>query len=79
MVGDWIRRWEQSRQFRDVANFNVGLYVQQAGSTLDETLFVAGKFAHVLSGNADPKSHMDWMSKLRISSKSDTMPGEWNS
>ena len=42
----------QSRQFRDVANFNVGLYMQQAGFTLDETLSTAGKFANLLSGNA---------------------------
>jgi len=36
----------QLRQFRDVSNFNVGLYMQQAGFTLDETLSIAGGFAN---------------------------------
>lgn len=45
----------QSPQFRDVANFNVGLYMQQAGFTLDETLSIAGRFASRLSINTDPK------------------------
>ena len=54
MVGDWIGGWEQSPQFRDVANFNVGLYMQQAGFTLDETLSIAGTFASIRSINKRP-------------------------
>ena len=51
MVGGWIGGWTQSPQFRDVANFNVGLYMQQAGFTLDETLTISGEFAHIFSSN----------------------------
>ena len=55
MVGGWIGGWTQSRQFRDVANFNVGLYMQQAGFTLDEALSIAGRFANIFSGNKKPE------------------------
>jgi hypothetical protein len=41
-------------QYRDVSNFNVGLYTQQAGLSLEETLRVAGAYASVFSGNAKP-------------------------
>lgn len=44
----------QSPQFRDAANFNVGLYMQQAGFTLDETLSIAGRFANIFSINRKP-------------------------
>lgn len=40
-------------QFQPVSNFNVGLFAQQAGLTLEETLKIAGKFAEWFSGNAD--------------------------
>ena len=53
-LGDWTG-WEQSPQFRDVANFNVGLYMQQAGFTLDETLSIAGRFASIRSINRRPE------------------------
>jgi len=53
MLGD-LTGWKQSPQFRDVANFNVGLYMQQAGFTLDETLSIAGKFASIRSSNKRP-------------------------
>lgn len=53
MLGD-LTGWTQSRQFRDVANFNVGLYMQQAGFTLDETLSIAGTFASLRSDNKKP-------------------------
>jgi hypothetical protein len=41
-------------QFAHVSNFNVGLFSQQAGLTLEETLWTAGKFACNWSGNAKP-------------------------
>ena len=53
MLGD-LTGWTQSRQFRDVANFNVGLYMQQAGFTLNETLSIAGTFASLRSDNKKP-------------------------
>jgi hypothetical protein len=52
--GNLLTGYTQFRQFRDVSNFNVGLFCQQAGMTLDETLSVAGKYAHILSSNARP-------------------------
>jgi RHS repeat-associated protein len=41
-------------QFRDVSNFNVGLFSQQAGLTLNETLSAAGLYASIFSSNAMP-------------------------
>jgi len=41
-------------QYRDVSNFNVWLYTQQAGLSLEETLRVAGAYASVFSSNAKP-------------------------
>ena len=41
-------------QFRHVSNVNVGLFCQQAGLTLDETLLAAGSYARLLSSNAKP-------------------------
>jgi hypothetical protein len=46
----------QLPQFRDVFNFNVGLFSQQAGMSLDDTLQTAGTFAHVFSSNYSPNS-----------------------
>jgi len=51
----YLTGFTQSRQFRDVSNFNVGLYMQQAGFTLDETLSIAGRLARRFSGNTKPK------------------------
>jgi hypothetical protein len=48
--------FQQLPQFRDVSNFNVGLFSQQAGMTLEQTLNVAGDFANLLSGNFSPNS-----------------------
>ena len=48
--------FQQLPQFRDVSNFNVGLFSQQAGMTLEQTLSVAGDFAHLFSGNFSPNS-----------------------
>ena len=52
--GNHITGFEQLPHFRNVSNFNVGLFCQQAGLTLDETLKVAGKFARMFSRNYDP-------------------------
>lgn len=41
-------------QFRDVSNFNVGLFSQQFGLSLQETLTMTGHYAHMFSGNAAP-------------------------
>jgi RHS repeat-associated protein len=48
--------FQQLPQFRDVSNFNVGLFAQQAGMTLEDTLSTAGSFAHMFSGNYSPNS-----------------------
>ncbi len=50
--GNFLTGYVHFRQFRDVSNFNVGLYCQQAGLSLDETLSYAGSYAKVFSGNA---------------------------
>jgi hypothetical protein len=44
----------QLRQFRNVSNFNVGLFCQQAGLSLEETLELAEGYASARSGNFDP-------------------------
>jgi RHS repeat-associated protein len=48
--------FQQLAQFRDVSNFNVGLFSQQAGMTLDQTLQTAGDFAKHFSSNYSPNS-----------------------
>jgi len=42
--------FQQLGQFRDVSNFNVGLFAQQAGLTIEDTLTTAGQFARGLPG-----------------------------
>ena len=46
--------FQQLPQFRDASNFNVGLFSQQAGMTLDQTLQTAGDFAKHFSSNYSP-------------------------
>jgi hypothetical protein len=41
--------WQPLPQFKDVANFNVGLFSQQAGLTLNETLGIARVYADLFS------------------------------
>lgn len=53
------KRFKQLRQFRDVANFNVRLFSQQAGLTLNETLGFAGSFAYWRSSNSRPDQPYD--------------------
>jgi hypothetical protein len=43
----------QLRQFRDISNVNVGLFCQQAGMSLHETLQISGLYAALYSSNAD--------------------------
>jgi hypothetical protein len=43
----------QLRQFRDISNVNVGLFCQQAGLSLHETLQISGLYAALYSSNAD--------------------------
>jgi len=45
--------FQQLRQFKAVSNFNVGLFSQQAGLTLDETLGTAATFFKLFSTNKD--------------------------
>ena len=51
---DDVSGYTQLRQFRDVSNFNVGLYMQQAGIPLVATLMVAGQYAKKHSSNYMP-------------------------
>ena len=44
----------QLRQFRDVSNFNVGLYMQQVGVPLPMILAIAGAYAKENSSNYMP-------------------------
>lgn len=53
--GNMITGYTQLRQFRPIANVNVGLLGQQAGLTLEETLDIAGTYARLRSSNADKK------------------------
>jgi hypothetical protein len=46
--------YEQRRQFLPISNINVGLYSQQSGLTLEQTLERAGWFARHFSGNYKP-------------------------
>jgi hypothetical protein len=44
----------QLPQFRSVSDVNVGLFCEQAGLTLDETLSIAGRYARLFSSNSKP-------------------------
>jgi hypothetical protein len=52
--GNHLTGFAQLRQYRDVSNFNVGLFCQQAGLPLEEVLGAAGRYARIFSGNAKP-------------------------
>jgi len=57
LVGDKIgisSLYEQRRQFLPISNMNVGLYSQQSGLSLEQTLARAGLFALLFSGNYKP-------------------------
>lgn len=51
---DGISDFEQRPDFRDVANFNVGPFMQQANQGLEKTLTEAGKYAKGNSSNHMP-------------------------
>jgi hypothetical protein len=60
--GHRMSGFTQLPQFRNVSNFNVGLFMQQTGLfSLDETLRVAGTFAKLFSSNSrsDTPYHLD--------------------
>jgi hypothetical protein len=52
--GNRITGYTQLPQFQKVSNLNVGLFAQQAGLTLEQTLNIAGQFAFWSSRNAKP-------------------------
>jgi hypothetical protein len=52
--GNHLTGFAQLRQYRDVSNFNVGLFCQQAGLPLEEVLEAAGRYARIVSGNGRP-------------------------
>ncbi len=49
--GNIFQGYVQHRQFRNVSNFNIGLLCQQAGLSLDDTLWFTGTFARARSSN----------------------------
>jgi RHS repeat-associated protein len=53
--GNVITGFKQLPQFRDVSNFNVGLFAQKAGLSLGRTLTIAGRCANLFSSNANSK------------------------
>lgn len=52
--GNMITGYTQLPQFRHVSNFNIGLFAQQAGLPLEDTLRIAGTFAKWFSSNYKP-------------------------
>ncbi len=53
--GNFLTGFTQYPQFRDVSNFNVGLFMQQTGLfTHDQTMTIAGDFAKHFSSNYQP-------------------------
>jgi hypothetical protein len=53
--GNFITGFTQLPQFRDVSNFNVGLFSAKAGLSLEKTLTITGNYARSFSSNADSK------------------------
>jgi hypothetical protein len=52
--GNLVTGFVQLGQFRAVSDFNVGLFCQQAGLSLDETRWISGLYARLFSSNAKP-------------------------
>jgi hypothetical protein len=52
--GNMLAGYRQFRDFKHVSNFNIGLFAQQAGLTLEEALGISGRFASMFSKNAQP-------------------------
>lgn len=57
--GNMITGYTHRQQFVKVSNLNVGLFAQQAGLTLEQTLIIAGEFARLRSSNADEKEGLN--------------------
>jgi|HubBroStandDraft_6_1064221.scaffolds.fasta_scaffold23682_4 hypothetical protein len=54
--GNHITGFTQLPQFREVSNINAGLFAQQSGLTLEETLETAGTLAKHFSNNYHPEN-----------------------
>ena len=54
LIPDSVPDYLQLPQFRDVSNFNVGLFMQQVGFPLWATMLIAGKYAEKYSSNYRP-------------------------
>lgn len=52
--GNSITGFTQLPQFRNVSNFNVGLFGHQAGLSLDDTKLISGAYARAFAKNAIP-------------------------
>lgn len=65
-VGSYSDGFTQYRQFRDIADVNVGLFAQQAGLSKDETLSVSGFFARNLSSNTHPSEPYSLDPRTRV-------------
>jgi hypothetical protein len=63
--GNRIKGYEQLRHFKNIANVNVGLAAQQAGLSLHDVLSIAGRFAALMSSNADPTKPYGLETKTR--------------
>lgn len=57
--GNMVTGYTHRQQFVKVSNLNVGLFAQQAGLTLEQTLIIAGEFARLRSSNADEKEGLN--------------------
>lgn len=64
--GSYFGGYTQFPQFRDVSNYNVGVFMQQAGFSLDETLKIAGTFASIRSSNADTSQPYGLSEQTRV-------------
>lgn len=53
-TGSYMLGYKQRHQFWDVSNFNVGLFCQQAGLSLDMALQITGQYARRLPSNFRP-------------------------
>lgn len=52
--GNRVLGYRPFQKYRPVANFNIGLFAQQAGLTIDEALKLSGFYASIFSRNARP-------------------------
>src|SRR5262249_46619436 len=59
--GNLVTGFKQHPEYRGVSDVNVGLFMQQVGFTLGDTLRISGTFASLFSRNASPSApyHLD--------------------